>query len=134
MVIKALGYIEFSSAQLYAAGFCWNRTAANPKNRYRESRKKLSILSRRRAERRSKVNKEPASLEKTDISRMDYRKKVLISLRDAARPGRPINFTAEQAVQIIDMACEVKDASDSCRVNLFFEIYIKNSVCCKKFW
>jgi transposase len=36
-----------------------------------------------------------------------------MTLRDSSRSGRPIIFTAEQVVQIIAMACEVKDDSDS---------------------
>ena len=78
----------------------------------REQRKTINTV-RKWAKRWLKENRKLAKLETTDIKPKDYRKKVLISLSDAARSGRPIFFTAEQVVRIIALACEVKDASDS---------------------
>ncbi len=59
-----------------------------------------------------KVNKELSRLEHTDIKDKDYRKKIITALSDATRPGRPLIFTAEQVVELIAMACEVKDDSE----------------------
>jgi hypothetical protein len=54
------------------------------------------------------------TLENSDISPQEYRKHILVALNDATRSGRSLVFTAEQVVQIIALACEVKDDSDEC--------------------
>ncbi|MCP4104873.1 MAG: helix-turn-helix domain-containing protein, partial [Desulfobacteraceae bacterium] len=57
-------------------------------------------------------------LSKTEVPEMnhkeykEYCKRLIAAIGDATRPGRPIIFTAEQVVQIIAMACEVRDGSD----------------------
>ncbi len=78
----------------------------------REQRKRINTV-RKWSKRWLKVNRKLSKLEATEIKPKDYREKVLMGLSDAARSGRPIFFTAEQVVQIIALACEVKDASDS---------------------
>jgi hypothetical protein len=76
----------------------------------REQRKNIKTV-RNWSKRWCRVNKELSSLEgKTDMK--VYRKRIIIALSDATRPGRPIIFTAEQVTQIIALACEVKDGSD----------------------
>lgn len=84
-----------------------------PKKQIAREQNKMVSTVRKWSKRWCKVNKKLAKLEATDIKPRDYRKQVLMNLRDASRPGRPIVFTAEQVVQIIAMACEVKDDSDS---------------------
>lgn len=78
----------------------------------REENKVISTV-RKWSKRWFRRNRELSKLEKTDIKSKDYCEKILISLRDSGRSGRPIIFTAEQVVQIIAMACEVKDDSNS---------------------
>jgi transposase len=78
----------------------------------KEQRKRINTV-RKWSKRWLKVNRKLSKLEATEIKPKDYREKVLIGLSDAARSGRPIIFTAEQVVQIIALACEVKDDSDS---------------------
>jgi transposase len=78
----------------------------------REQRKGINTV-RKWAKRWLKENRKLSKLGGTDIKPKDYREKVLICLGDAARSGRPIIFTAEQVVQIIALACEIKDNSDS---------------------
>ncbi len=78
--------------------------------------KKLNIVVqtvRKWAKRWHRTNKKLAKLEATEIKSKEYVEKILMTLRDASRSGRPIIFTAEQVVQIVAMACEVKDNSDS---------------------
>jgi len=78
----------------------------------REQRKNIKTV-RKWLKRWGKENRKLSKLETTDINQRDYRKQIIIALRDAARTGRPIIFTAEQIVRIIALACEVKDGSDS---------------------
>lgn len=57
---------------------------------------------------------ELSDLEISDMKAKQYRMRILEVLNDSARTGRPLVFTAEQVVQIIAMACEVKDGSNEC--------------------
>ena len=77
----------------------------------REQRKDIKTV-RKWAKRWLSANRELSKLEDTDIKRKEYCEKIMIALSDATRPGRPLIFTAEQVVQLIALACEVKDASD----------------------
>jgi len=82
----------------------------------KEIAKELNIVVqtvRKWAKRWHRANKKLAKLEATEIKSKEYIEKILMTLRDASRSGRPIIFTAEQVVQIVAMACEVKDNSDS---------------------
>lgn len=74
--------------------------------------KKVINTVRKWSKRWLKVNKELCKLEHTDIKDKDYQKKVLVCLSDSTRPGRPLIFTAEQVVELIAMACEIKDDSE----------------------
>ena len=51
-------------------------------------------------------------LENTQVPEKYYCKRVLEVFNDAARPGAPAKFKAEQIVQLIAVACEVLDDSD----------------------
>lgn len=98
----------------------------------REQKKVINTV-RKWAKRRLKENRKLSKPEATDIKPGDYRKKVLMSLSDAARSGRPIIFTAEQVVQIIALTCEVRDASDSpishwTRVEISWEVAARGIV------
>jgi transposase len=66
---------------------------------------------RKWARRWQQIREKLSQLEAVMKSR-DYRRRIMEALSDAPRCGRPITFTAEQIVQIIAMACEVKDGSD----------------------
>ncbi len=52
-------------------------------------------------------------LESAAVSRQAYRRVVEEAVKDAPRSGAPLTFTAEQVPQIVAMACEVLDDSDS---------------------
>ena len=77
----------------------------------REQRKDIKTV-RKWAKRWLLANRELSKLESTDIGRKEYCERIMRGLRDTTRPGRPLIFTAEQVVQLIALACEVKDASD----------------------
>ncbi len=77
-----------------------------------EQRKDIKTI-RKWEKRWRAANRKLSELEATEIKHRDYCKRVIAALSDAARPGRPVIFTAEQVVQIIAMACEVRDDSDA---------------------
>ncbi len=79
----------------------------------RELRKTVKTV-RKWVRRWKKANQKLSVLENTDLNPKKYRERILVALNDATRRGRPLIFTAEQVVQIIAMACEVKDASKEC--------------------
>lgn len=58
------------------------------------------------------LNRELSPLETTSIKHKDYCKRIMEALSDATRCGHPIVFSAEQVVQLIALACEVRDGSD----------------------
>jgi transposase len=77
----------------------------------REQRKDIKTV-RKWAKRWFLANRELSKLEDTEITHKEYCERIIVALHDATRPGRPLIFTAEQVVQLIALACEVKDDSD----------------------
>ncbi len=93
----------------------------------REQRKDIKTI-RKWSKRWKKANEELSKPEDADIRDKEYRKQIIKALSDATRPGRPVVFTAEQIVQIIAMACEVKDDSDEATSHQTWEHIVWESV------
>ncbi len=90
---------------------------------------RINIKTVRKWSRRWKrENKELSKLEATDIKDKDYRKRIIKALSDATRTGHPVVFTAEQVVQIIAMACEVKDDSEEATSHWTWGDLVRESV------
>ena len=93
----------------------------------REQKKDIKTI-RKWSKRWERSNKELSKLEDTAINDKDYRKLIIKTLSDATRTGRPLVFTAEQVVQIIAMACEVKDDSEKATSHWIWGDIVRESV------
>jgi len=99
-----------------------------PKLRIAREQKKNIKTIRKWSKRWKRANKELSELEATDIKDRDYRKRIIRALSDATRTGRPVVFTAEQVVQIIAMACEVRDDSEEATSHWTWGNIVRESV------
>jgi putative transposase len=75
-----------------------------------------------RIEEKIPLAEEPAN------ARREYNRQVLGVLDDAYRCGAPPTFTAEEAVQIVALACEVLDESDEAQSHWTYQHIAQESV------